>query len=122
MDVTKVGKPELLKGHNKSELQKAWSDWSYVFKSWFFSQFKYAEQILRWAQEKHDAQIDNPSLDEVVEKNPAWREVILELSKQLDVALSSLCRDGALSMVKHAVRGESKGLDAWRRLQGVRPN
>ena len=115
VDVTKVGKPELFKDQSKTDLQKAWTDWSYVFKSWFCSQFRYAEQILKWAQERYDAQIDNPSRDEAVEKNPAWREVILDLSKQLDVALSSLCRDGALSLVRNAVKGESKGLDAWGR-------
>ena len=28
VDVTKVGKPELLKGQTKTELQKTWTDWS----------------------------------------------------------------------------------------------
>ena len=116
VDVTKVGKPELPKGQTKTELQKAWTDWSYVFRTWFCSQFRHAEHILKWAQDRYDTRIDNLSLEEAVEKNPTWREVILDVSKQLDVALSSMCRDGALSIVKNALKGESKGLDAWRRL------
>eukprot|EP00973_Karenia_brevis_P030013 4137809-Karenia_brevis.AAC.1 len=88
VDVTKVGKPDHLKGAGKSELRKAWPDWSYIFKTWFNSQWKHADAILKWAQDQYDVQIDNAALEMVVRATPAWKDEILAISRQLHVSLT----------------------------------
>ena len=116
VDVSKIGKPEHLKGPGKAALRSHWTDWSYTFRTWFSSQFQHGEDILKWASDQYDRQIDMQMITEATQTHPQWAKEMLVLSKQLHVSLVALCRDESLSMVKNACKGDSMGLDAWRRL------
>ena len=48
VDVRQVGKPDILKG-NKESVNREWPSWSYMFITWFSSQFTHGEQALEWA-------------------------------------------------------------------------
>ena len=62
VDVSRVGKPDVLKGPGRQELRRQWADWSYTFRTWFCSQWPHGEEILKWASEQYDRQIDVQSL------------------------------------------------------------
>ena len=53
VDVGKIGKPDALRGANMSEIKKQWPDWSFTFRTWFTSQFRHGEDILKWASERY---------------------------------------------------------------------
>ena len=116
VDVTRVGKPDNLKGNTKTDLKRAWPDWSYTFKTWFCSQWRNGEAILKWASEMYDTQLDEEALRGAIQDHPGWAEKLAPLSRQLHVSLTALCKDESLSMVKNALKGDCMGLDAWRRL------
>ena len=51
VDVTKIGKPDVLKG-NRETVQNSWSNWHFTFITWFSSQFKKAKEILEWSKDQ----------------------------------------------------------------------
>ena len=116
VDVGKVGKPDMLKGDSKAVFRRLWADWAYTFKTWFCSQFQHGEDILRWAQELNEKKCTHGAVDDAILENPDWEREIGPLSRQLHVSLTALVRDAALTLVKNSCKGETMGLDAWRRL------
>ena len=111
VDVRQVGKPDFLKG-SKDQIGKQWPDWMYTFETWFCSQFRDAEKALRWAREVGSASITETDIAQQG-SDAQWPE-LGKINAQLQVALVSLCRDEALTVVRNSERGQ--GLDAWRRL------
>ena len=111
VDVRQVGKPDFLKG-SKDQIGKQWPDWMYTFETWFCSQFRDAEKALRWAREEGSASITETDIAQQG-SDAEWPE-LGKINAQLQVALVSLCRDEALTVVRNSERGQ--GLDAWRRL------
>ena len=117
VDVSRVGKPDALRGATKQELRKAWPDWSYTFRTSFCSQFEQGDEVLKWAQERYDQNITSKAVDEALQVHQEWgAETLKSLARQLHVSLTALCRDDALSLVKNSEKGPAMGLDAWRRL------
>ena len=110
VDVTKVGKPEILNG-TKESISGRWRDWSFQFTTWFASQFPEGESMLEWAKESH-ATIDDTVLREEATRR-RWEHAD-HVNRQLHVALVSLCRDEAMTIVRNGLKGQ--GLDAWRKL------
>ena len=110
VDVRQVGKPDNLKG-SRETLQREWSTWSYTFATWFCSQFSKGEDALEWAKSQTQAltsaEVEAKSLED------GWKD-LGRIDAQLHVALVSLCRDEALTVVKNS--GRHAGLNAWRRL------
>ena len=110
VDIKQVGKPDFLKG-NKDEIARQWPDWRYTFETWFCSQFANCEEILRWAKESADPLTHEDIRIKIV--NEAWPDGA-KVNAQLQVALVSLCKDEALTVIKNSEKNQ--GLDAWRRL------
>ena len=46
VDVSRVGKPEIIRGETRAAVRKLWPDWAYTFRTWFCSQFKNGDAIL----------------------------------------------------------------------------
>ncbi len=111
VDVRQVGKPDFTKG-SKDQIGKQWPDWMYTFETWFCSQFRDAEKALRWAREEGGSSITSQDIEQQGHDFD-WPE-LGKINAQLQVALVSLCRDEALTVVRNSERGQ--GLDAWRRL------
>ncbi len=111
VDVRQVGKPDFLKG-SKDQIGKQWPDWMYTFETWFCTQFRDAEKALRWAREEGGTSITAQDIEQQCQ-DVDWPE-LGKINAQLQVALVSLCRDEALTVVRNSERGQ--GLDAWRRL------
>ena len=113
VDVRQVGKPDILKG-NRDVAFKEWPSWSYMFITWFSSQFEHGETILNWARDQAMQSITQVEIDNAVYTHSEWKPVIPKINVQLQVALVSLCRDEPLTIVRNSNKGF--GLDAWRRL------
>ena len=112
VDVRQVGKPDILKG-NRDSAFKEWPTWSYMFVTWFSSQFESGEDILNWARDHPTTGIGQAEIDAAMLRQGGWAE-LPKINAQLQVALVSLCRDEALTIVRNSNKGF--GLDAWRRL------
>ena len=110
VDVKQVGKPDLLKG-SKDTIAREWPSWSFMFLTWFCSQFFVGERAMEWAK----GEPNTIGLEEVTVKarEDGWNDLV-RLNSQLQVALVSLCRDEALLIIRNSAKGS--GLDAWRRL------
>ena len=111
VEVRQVGKPDNLQG-SRETIAKSWPTWSYTFVTWFSSQFVNGEAALEWARDLDS----HPILArDVVEQATAvnWTD-LGKINAQLQVALVSLCKDEALTIVRNSAKGQ--GLDAWRRL------
>lgn len=106
IEMTKVGKPDLLKG-GREETKRQWPDWAYVFKSWF-SVSEHAEKALVWARQQDETTISEDDVKSVGIKD------IDKIDRQLHSALVALCRDDSLKTIKNATN--QSGLEAWRRL------
>lgn len=118
VDVKQVGKPDTLKGTNEA-IQDAWTMWAYTFTTWFCSQFARGAEVLEWAGASDDMKLTEERIAERARQtqNPDMRRI----NAQLHVALVSLCRDEALTVVKNSEK--SQGCDAWRRLhRAYEPN
>ena len=79
--------------------------------SWFGSQFVNGERALEWARDSTEP------IDEAVVESKATEDDWTDLQRinaQLHVALVSLCKGEALTVVKNSRKGQ--GLDEWRRL------
>ena len=88
IDVRQVGKPDLLKG-NRDVAFRDWPSWSYMFITWFSSQFENGEAILNWARDQSTSGISQPELDAALGNHSTWRD-ISKVNAQLQVALVSL--------------------------------
>ena len=82
-----------------------------MFITWFSSQLTHGEQALEWARD----QTDSIGASEVAQTttDKSWDD-LSRIDAQLQVALVSLCRDEALTIVRNSAKGH--GLDAWRRM------
>ena len=118
VDVKQVGKPDFLKG-SKEAIQDAWTMWAYTFTTWFCSQFPRGAEVLDWAAACDETSLTERRIANQAEatQNPDMQRI----NAQLHVALVSLCRDEALTVVKNSEK--SQGCDAWRRLnRAYEPN
>ena len=111
VDVTKVGKPDSLRG-TKEQIHHEWTNWSFTFIIWFYSQFSKAETMMDWAKNANETITPQLLGEQAVRAN--WGTDVENFNKQLHVALVSLCKDEALTLVRKCFR--TSGLDAWRRL------
>ena len=110
IDVKAVGKPEVLSG-TKEEIKTKWPLWSFQFITWFASQWTAGEAMLKWSEKQ------TGPIDDAVLSAKALAENWLDAGKanrQLHVALVSLTKGEALSMMRNAVSGS--GVDGWRKL------
>eukprot|EP00971_Amphidinium_carterae_P014303 282616-Amphidinium_carterae.1 len=110
IDIKQVGKPELFKG-NREALLNDWSSWSYMFITWFSSQFQHGEDALEWARD--ETQTITEDIVNIKATASSWVD-LPRINAQLHVALVSLCRDDALTIIRNA--SKAQGLDAWRKL------
>jgi hypothetical protein len=83
-----------------------------MFVTWFSSQFAHGEVALEWAKGFGPSTID-PTVIQQKASDDEWHD-LERINAQLQVALVSLCRDEALTVVRNSAKGQ--GLDAWRRL------
>ena len=95
----------------KEAVNREWPSWSYMFITWFSSQFTHGEQALEWARD-HSDPIGTPEITQATSEK-SWDD-LSRINAQLQVALVSLCRDEALTIVRNSAKGH--GLDAWRRM------
>ena len=105
-----MGKPDLLRG-SKDAIAREWLEWSFMFQTWFCSQFPLGEQALEWA--KHEPNTLGMTEIAAKQSQECWHD-LARLSARLHVALVSLCRDEALLIIRNSAKGS--GVDGWRRL------
>lgn len=110
IDVKAVGKPETLSG-TKEEIKAKWPLWSFQFITWFASQWTAGEAMLKWSEKQTGPINDAMLAAHAVTEN--WIDVG-KANRQLHVALVSLTKGEALSMMRNAVSGS--GVDGWRKL------
>ena len=103
---------EVLSTSNKSVLKK-WHAWSYMFVTWFSSQFTTGEDALDWAKGQF-AEVENADI--TANSTSSGRTGLNRINAQLHVALLSVFRDDALTVIRNSLKGQ--GLDAWKRLCG----
>ena len=110
VDVKQVGKPDFRKG-SKEAIQREWGTWSYTFITWFCSQYEKGEEAFEWPHHHKSYLAQFMVVDKSHESG--WL-FIVKLNAQLHVALVSLCRAEALTVVKNS--GKRQRFNSWRRL------
>ena len=105
----RIRQPDLLRG-TQEQVFKEWQAWSYMFVTWFSSQFTFGEDALDWPRVKL-SRLETPKSQP--SRACGWTD-LSRMNAQLQVALVSLCREKALTMIRNSLKGQ--GVDAWSRL------
>ena len=116
VDVRQVGKPDNLKG-TRDQIISEWQTWAYTFTTWFASQFQNGDKALEWARDNGSTSIDTEALQQQ-QHAMGWSD-LMQINAQLQVALVSLCKDEALTVVRNSAKGAGVGRMASL-VQGVR--